>query len=842
MLENIHAFIKQNQYDFEVESLDGKWRKTIDKNNQKVWYIGTDHGNDLITFSFGDFRDTDKRFYFTSRETLSESDSKALLKFKEKVEKNKEIKHAIAKELVQTLWERWNLEDVGGVKLEADYLLGKRIPRPPGVHVYQAFDNRQNVLVIPLRTPDGELWNIQQIYASGDKAFHPGGRTKGCFFEFGSTVTDYILVGEGFATCAAAHLATGLTTVCAFNLNNLSAAVESLGARGFPFQKIVMLADFDGATYIKTGKNPGMLEVQKICREYQTRWASPIAPEEFPYNETNVDFADVWKDEHPDQVNANILSNRMGSDILDYSFQVTKIKTDSLEAELLDSKSEIEGAVPSESAIQPMAPEKLIEARAALARLDMTPGPPVAVMEFKAPKTMELKHQGALEFPTQKAGFMLVEMKNGKVVETPDFVGFAKFIANEYCLLANDAFTYIYRDGYYERISRGGLKSLVSEHVKPNLPPYVVAHFVEAACNGNFVKLNDLVEPTGMINLSNGILDVRNKHLRPHTPEFFFQYKLPHEYIPDAKCPQWLSFLERTFEGDQALVDVCAEIFGYVLLGGEPFLHKAFVLSGEGRNGKSTFLDVLKYLIGKTNFSSIPVANLDKPFSVIMADGMLANIVGETTAKEINSEAFKTACSGEELIASQKGLPEYPLAFNARLILACNKLPHLGDATTGAYEKFFILPFNRYIHENERVALFAKRHLFPETPGVINWALAGLDRLILRGQLPSIQAVRDQNIELREEIDTVFAWMKDAVKFDSGEVVTLKIKNWYPHYKNWTMEQERHSVGPLQFSKRIMAEVRKNPHLRITKPQNTVAITGRIEFLGSTNTGRPLGV
>jgi P4 family phage/plasmid primase-like protien len=843
VLDSIHEFIKQKGYEFEVSELNSKWQKTIDRNGNKVWYVGTDHGNDFVTFSFGDFRESDKRFFFTSKEALTADDEKRLKKFEQKVEHDKSLRNAIAKDLVQTLWSRWDEEVKSGSldeKLEPEYLKDKKLPRPPGVHVYQAFDNRQNVLVIPMRDTNGELWNIQQIYASGDKAFHPGARSKGLFYEFGHEITEYILVGEGFATCAAAHLATGLTTVCAFNLNNLEAAVLSLGERGFAFQKIVMLADWDGATYARVGKNPGMLEVQKLARKYQVRYALPILTTGPGYMwPENVDFADLWKSGSQEILKTMILSHSMGSELLDYSFSVPKepkAKKSDLSTAITEELTQLDTTIESNIMAVSMF-DKIAQAPETPMPMVKVPievetrGLQVATREvvtFGKTHSLTLKHQEPMEFPTLKDGFILKEMKNNKVIETPDFDGFSKYMANRFQFIANDAFLYIYKDGFYNRVSVMELEKLVASIVKQNSTPHLITQFARHAKLYNFVKLTDLVEPRGLINLKNGILDVRTRKLLNHSPEFFFQYCLPHEYIEGAVAPEWLAFLERTFEGNQELVNVCAEIFGYILLGGEPFLHKAIVLSGEGRNGKSTFLDVLKHLIGKTNFSSIPISQLDKPFSVVMADGKLANIVGETTAKEINSEAFKTACSGEELIASQKGLPEYPLAFNARIVMACNKLPHLGDATIGAYEKFFILPFDKFLQEETRIVLFAQRYLFPETPGVINWALEGLQRLILRGQLPKISAVNDKGIELRREIDTVFAWMEQHVTWGGGEVLKFKPADWYENYMSWCREEQRPHVSKINFSKRISAEVRKLPNYTTQFPKGMLSITGRV--------------
>jgi P4 family phage/plasmid primase-like protien len=818
MITSIKEFILSKGYDFEPETLDGKFHKAESRNGGKVWYIGSDLGHDLISFTFGDYKDIQIKHTYCSKGAPTEDEKAKLDKFSKKTAKNKTVRQEITRNMAQAILEikkREHLPDSN-----ADYLIRKSLPKPPPpCLVCPDTETRQNVLYVPLSDSDDVVWNVQTIYAGGDKPLHKEGKLTGTSFKFQGS-TEKFLIGEGFATCYAAHLSTGLYTICAFSMSNLEPIIREILGHGVKPNDIVLLADHDGAVVEKEGFNPGMLSAQRLTNEFQIRF---ISPTDFD-DPKSIDFCDIYI-ESPDRCKDLILANRLWSDLKDVDFG-TKTKT--LVVKKVDSEAKIVTVgLGASGEAQPKNDDVM--------RFEAHP----ITFEENSPQKLTVFNDFD-EFPTKESGFFRREMNSKKqMVDVPDFVDFSKWMAFSRNLKANDAFNFFYEDGYYKRATNLELKNITQALVKENTPPYLIAQFLEAARTYNYVSRNHLVEPSGFINLANGVLDVRNKKLSEHSPEFFFKYKLPHEYIEGAECPEWLKFLERTFEGNQELVDVCAEIFGYVLLGGEPFLHKAFVLSGEGRNGKSTFLDVLKYMVGRTNYSSIPVSQLDKPFSVVMADGMLANIVGETTAKEINSEAFKTAVSGEDLIASQKGMPEYPLAFNARLILACNKLPHVGDATTGSHEKFFILPFNRYIQEQERIALYARRYLFSEISGVINWSLRGLDRLILRGQLPKIQAVIEQNSELREDIDSVFSWMKE--RFDLSEqenrpISTVKIRNLYPNYETWCATERRNPIGPRQFSRRIAAEVRKYTNLRVTWPQNLMAVTGRIGIPSNVNT------
>lgn len=117
-----------------------------------------------------------------------------------------------------------------------------------------------NVLLIPLRTADGELQSVQMIQADGSKRFLRGGRITGGFFLIG-TVKDTLLIAEGFATGSTLHQATGHAVAVAFNCGNLPAVARALRSK-FPAVRITVCADDDAQT---TG-NPGITKATEAAR------------------------------------------------------------------------------------------------------------------------------------------------------------------------------------------------------------------------------------------------------------------------------------------------------------------------------------------------------------------------------------------------------------------------------------------------------------------------------------------------------------------------------------------------------------------------------------------------
>lgn len=433
-------------------------------------------------------------------------------------------------------------------------------------------------------------------------------------------------------------------------------------------------------------------------------------------------------------------------------------------------------------------------------------------------------------YPTKDSGFYLsFTNKHGKTTETPQYLELAAYAKEVLHIKSNGSAIYIYDDGYYKTINKNTLENIVTQLTKGKCS--IILHlnnfikFILVQCNSSLIQDDSI----GVLNLKNGILDLKTRVLKTHTPSMFFKYKLPHEYLTSAHCPKWIEFLQRVFEGNQGLVDLSQEIFGYLISGGTPWLHRAFILYGEGRNGKSVYLRILEELVGEQNVSNIPIDKLDRPFSTVMADGKLVNICGEVTTKEIESSTFKAAVAGEKLVASQKGMPEYSLKFWAKLIFACNKKPYFRDATTGSYDRLCFIPFKRYIKDEERTRNFEET-LFDELPGILNWSLDGLQKLVQRGHLLLPDEVNKEAEAYKIESDSVYAWIQINVNWGlssqdhSGYVIT----DFYENFRLWCEQEYRHPVSKIEFSRRMASECKKQKGVILTYPNNLVKASGAL--------------
>lgn len=634
-------------------------------------------------------------------------------------------------------------------------------------------------LVVPLRSADGSIRSLQFIDADGSKRFLSGGLVDGCYTALKGDSTDTICICEGYATGVTIYDATKYSVVVAFNAGNLKAVALEIRKK-YSDATIIVCADNDKWT----DGNPGLTKATEAASAVDGLLAVAPAWEASDGNKT--DFNDLAQLEDLERVK-----------------------------EIIDS------ALPQECEQEPE-------------------------QEFKAPLEPPRKTEAEIlkEYPSKANGFFDEIVKTNKKGEEtisykPNYDDMGRYFGNELSLATSKSFSYIFDEDYYRPIDDLEIKTMVDDLTLKECGPREVADFTSAVIYKCFEPQEFFKAQDGFINLKNGVLDINSRELRPRDRSLFFKYVLPHNYDPKAECPRWLEFLDFVFEGNKELADLSAEIFGYALCGGTPWLHKAFLLDGSGRNGKSTYLDVLKHLMGKDNYCSIPLRNLDKPFSVVMADGKLANIVGELEARDVNSEAFKIAVGGEELTAARKGKDEYQLPFTAKMFFATNNPPVSKDNSEGWYEKLCTIPFRRYIQPHERDASITAK-LLKELPGVLNWSLDGLERLKQRGRLPDILAIDETLAEYRSVNDGVYDWVKEHVAV-SEESNSYVIGNFYQHYSDWCKKEGRFPKSKRWFGRDVVRELKHVvTNMTITHPKNKTQCSGSFKITATSEFGWPI--
>lgn len=247
----------------------------------------------------------------------------------------------------------------------------------------------------------------------------------------------------------------------------------------------------------------------------------------------------------------------------------------------------------------------------------------------------------------------------------------------------------------------------------------------------------------GILQFTNGILEFCGEEVTfaKASPKYFCQFRLPYEYHEDAECPQFMDFLNDIFEQDQERIHLIQEIMGASLYY-DDLMQNLVVFLGKGSNGKSLLATMLRHMLGKTNVSAIPIDRLSGDrFSKQNLDNKLLNISSETNSNKTYSTAdIKALTGGDSVEVEKKFHNAYTTEIHAKFILLANEMIKTSDYTNGFYRRLIIIPFNKQYYDlvpgeekEEGKAykdIYLESKLYAELPGIFNFALDGLIRLM----------------------------------------------------------------------------------------------------------------
>ncbi|WP_338652694.1 phage/plasmid primase, P4 family [Sporosarcina psychrophila] len=327
-----------------------------------------------------------------------------------------------------------------------------------------------------------------------------------------------------------------------------------------------------------------------------------------------------------------------------------------------------------------------------------------------------------------------------------------------------------------------------------------VAHFIKVETYQENVVANS---DTTYINIKNGLLEWETRKLHPHTFEYFSTIQLPIKYNPKAIGLNIEGFLRNVVPEDT--IPMIYEWFGYVMLPTTRY-EKAVMLTGDGSNGKSKFIELFERFIGTANLSNIPLQDLEhNRFKLAQLYGKLANTFADIPAKSLEkSSVFKTIVSGDRTSAEFKGKDSFNFKPTARLMFSANELPRSADLTPGFFRRWIIIPFNNKFGPGGIKAdpnIMDKITTEEELSGLLNFALDGLDRLKKQGHFSLNESTDNMLAKYKLDIDNVATFV-DEVCTVSPDVVIEKT-HLYRGYSSWCYNSGYKAVGLIKFYKRI---------------------------------------
>lgn len=350
----------------------------------------------------------------------------------------------------------------------------------------------------------------------------------------------------------------------------------------------------------------------------------------------------------------------------------------------------------------------------------------------------------------------------------------ALYLAKEQSLFYRSPWYYEYEGGVYRQVDEDRVRRLIQEKMLPRYTRITQITDTEEQLRLQVNKDRSAINPNPhIINLLNGLYNLEDGTLSPHTMEYLSTVQLPVNYDENAECPKFIKFLTDAMCGDSEQVALIQEILGYILI---PITkaQKSFLFADAPAAGKSVLLHVIKeILLGHDNVSHISWQSLNDRFSKAELDGKLANIFADLPTKNIEDNGiFKSVVGGDYVTAEEKFKKPKPLLSTARMIFSCNCIPkNYGDRSEGFYRRLLIISFNRTVPEKERDPNLLDKFR-AEADGIFMFALEGLKRLKDKDYNFSMaQTNIDALQRYREESDSVLSFVKDCCELKPDKAI-----------------------------------------------------------------------
>ena len=347
-------------------------------------------------------------------------------------------------------------------------------------------------------------------------------------------------------------------------------------------------------------------------------------------------------------------------------------------------------------------------------------------------------------------------------------------------------------------------KGFCNDIVKPPAKENERVEFFKTIQVMNLRDDNFFGDTSNKINFRNGVLHLDTMELKNHSLDNGFRYILDYDYDPSATCPLFDKFMDDVTQGDKAKEKLLLEYAGYCISDNDPVAHKAMILLGEGSNGKSTFIEVLQFLAGEDNYSSLTLKDLQKDNHRAQLIGKLFNVAEETPMGSMKDSAvFKTLVTGGTSTAKLLYQNSFNFRNKTKFLFAANDMPKTVDTSTGLMRRLIIVPFDASF-KGANINRNILKELKQERSGILNRCLNALkDLKANEWEFTQVQSVDDAVEDYQREINDVSSFAEDCMLQDS-QFVYIPVNSFYDAYIMWCEEsgkRYRHSLA--DFSKKL---------------------------------------
>ena len=337
----------------------------------------------------------------------------------------------------------------------------------------------------------------------------------------------------------------------------------------------------------------------------------------------------------------------------------------------------------------------------------------------------------------------------------------------------------------------------LKQHQKDETEAYIRDYLYEDSVKFNANELT--------VVFKNGVFDLATGKFEQMTPEHLESIQLNINYNPSATGDTADEFFATATCGDKEVEQLLYEAIGYTLLKTNE-LQKYFILVGSGRNGKSTYLDIIKNILGIKNYTTLSFKDFTNNFRPASLINKLASIVGDISAQPlVETDIIKSITAYEDVQFEQKFKDSFTAKVFSTLIYSCNKLPRTPDTTDGFYRRMMLIPFNanlKKISTVEGIQFHQKLMSQESLEYIAVKAIEAISKVLnSTHEFTTPQCVIDTLEQYKIDNSSVLSWFKE--NRPTGPKDNDSKKKLFADYTAWCNTTNRKPMSKANFEQEL---------------------------------------
>lgn len=381
------------------------------------------------------------------------------------------------------------------------------------------------------------------------------------------------------------------------------------------------------------------------------------------------------------------------------------------------------------------------------------------------------------------------------------FSEFAQYLVNAAHIVKVQGQLYVYRDGVYVT----GQEKIEQEMIHL-IPILKKAQRSEVMAYIWLIAPEKKPADARYILFRNGVYDIVTGNMIDPSPDLILTNRIDWDYNPAAYDELADTTLNNIACDDPEIRALLEECIGYCMYRRSE-RGKAFMLTGGGANGKSTFLAVVRGLLCEDNICSLDIHELGDRFSTAMMTGKLACIgddLGDDFLQGQQVAIFKKVVTGDRLKAEYKGMNPYEFNPYCKLLFSANDIPRMKDKTGAVKRRLVIIPFNAVFKKGAPgYKTFIKYDLMqPQAMEYfIKVGIEGLKRIEENDGFTESTKVKEQVDQYEAENNPIIDWLAETDV--EKEVLHQPTAEVYRLYSIYCGLNNMQAMSKVVFSKQV---------------------------------------